>query len=66
MICEENEKDILDELRDGSKVLIVRDAVPIGEMGITLMLGKGEIGNYTLDIIEHRELLKTLVMAVTA
>ena len=54
-------KDILNELNDGSKVLIVRDAVPVGKIGIDVILDSGEIHKGMIDIRAHRKLLITLM-----
>jgi len=61
---EDKMKDILNELNDGSKVLIVRDAVPVGKIGIDVILDSGENFCGALDINNHRELLKMIVMSI--
>jgi len=57
----ENKMDIMEEIESGSKILIVRDAVPVGKVGIDVILDNGEILKGTIDIRTHRELLMTLV-----
>ena len=53
--------DILDEIRNGSRMLIVRDAVPVGKIGIDIILDSGDICKGTIDIRTHGKLLITLM-----
>ena len=53
--------NIMEEIESGSKILIVRDAVPVGKIGIDIILDNGEIHKGVIDIRTHRELLITLM-----
>ena len=53
--------DIMEEIESGSKILIVRDAVPVGKIGIDIILDNGELHKGVIDITTHRELLITLM-----
>lgn len=53
--------DIMEEIESGSKILIVRDAVPVGKVGIDIILDNGDIHKGVIDIRTHRELLITLM-----
>lgn len=57
----ENKMNIREEIESGSKILIVRDAVPVGKIGIDIILDNGEIHKGVIDIRAHRELLMTLM-----
>jgi hypothetical protein len=53
--------DIMEEIKNGSRLLIVRDAVPVGKVGIDIILDNGDIHKGVIDIRTHRELLITLM-----
>ena len=51
----------MEEIKNGSRLLIVRDAVPVGKVGIDIILDNGDIHKGVIDIRTHRELLITLM-----
>ena len=57
----ENKMNIMEEIENGSKLLIIRDAVPYGKVGVDIILDNGEIHQGVIDIRTHRELLITLM-----
>tara|TARA_R100000995_G_scaffold2295_4_gene1530 strand:+ start:1823 stop:2050 length:228 start_codon:yes stop_codon:yes gene_type:complete len=53
----EDEKSIVELIADGEKIVMVRDAVPSGSVGISVVFDDDRKCHGTLDIVQHKELL---------
>ena len=53
--------EVMQALENGSKILIVRDAVPDNKVGVTITLPDGTSSKGALDTIEQRDLLLKLM-----
>lgn len=56
--------NVMQALEEGSKILIVRDAVPENKVGVTITLPDGTSYKGAIDTIEQRDLLLKLMTAL--
>ena len=59
-------KSIVELIADGEKIVIVRDTVPSGSVGISVVFDDDRNSNGTLDIVQHKELLLQVAEAIAA
>ena len=57
--------DIMQALEDGSKVIIVRDAVPEHMVGVAITLPDGSSYKGAIDTVEQRDMLLRLMEIMT-
>ncbi len=57
--------NVMQALEDGSKVLIVRDAVPEHMVGVTITLPDGSSYKGAIDTVEQRDMLLRLMTIMT-
>jgi len=56
--------NIVNEIVNGNKIVILRKPVPEGSVGITLIFGDDKRYNGTLDIMRNKDLLITIAEAL--
>lgn len=61
---EEDEKSIVELIADGEKIVMVRDAVPSGLVGVSIVFDDDRKCHGTLDIVQHKELLLQVAEAI--
>jgi phosphoribosylformylglycinamidine (FGAM) synthase-like amidotransferase family enzyme len=53
--------DIINEIKNGTQILIFRDPIPKGKLGITFVFDDDKRFNGKLDMTKH----KNLILAIT-
>lgn len=56
--------DIINEIAKGNKILMLRDPVPEGKLGITIIFDNDKRFNGLLDITIHRQLILDIAEAL--
>jgi len=64
MMNKEDEKSITQLIADGERIIMVREPVPVGSIGISIVFDGGKKCHGTLDIIQHKELLLQVAEAI--
>jgi len=59
-------KSIVKLIADGEKIVMVRDTVPSGSVGISVVFDDNRKSHGTLDIVQHKELLLQVAEAMYA
>lgn len=57
-------KSIVELIADGEKIVMVRDAVPSGLVGVSIVFDDDRKCHGTLDIVQHKELLIQVAEAI--
>jgi hypothetical protein len=55
--------DIIDEINNGTQILILRDPVPKGKLGISFIFDDDKRFNGTLDMLKHKQLILDIAEA---
>lgn len=56
--------DIINEIAKGNKILMLRDPIPEGKLGITFIFDNDKRFNGLLDITIHRQLILDIAEAL--
>lgn len=60
----EDEKSITELIANGEKIVMVRDAVPSGLVGVSIVFDNDRKCHGTLDVLQHKELLIQVAEAI--
>lgn len=60
----EDEKSITELIANGEKIVMVRDAVPSGLVGVSIVFDNNRKCHGTLDVLQHKELLIQVAEAI--
>ena len=55
--------NIINEINDGTQILIIRDPIPKGKLGISLVFDDDKRFNGTLDMTKHKHLVLAIAEA---
>jgi hypothetical protein len=61
---DEDEKSITELIANGEKIIMVRDAVPSGLVGVSIVFDNNKKCHGTLDVLQHKELLIQVAEAI--
>lgn len=56
--------NIINEINNGNQILILRDPVPKGKLGISFIFDDDKRFNGTLDMLKHKELVLAIAEAI--
>jgi hypothetical protein len=56
--------NIINEINNGKQILILRDPIPKGKLGISFIFDDDKRFNGTLDIIKHKKLVLAIAEAL--
>ena len=56
--------NIINEINNGKQILILRDPIPKGKLGISFIFDDDKRFNWTLDIIKHKKLVLAIAEAL--